>query len=85
MATYRQQTGATLGSSQTCATCSTQLLLCYATTTTTLCCGTSATATVYVASGATFATAINLYSDAALTTLAAAGYYSSNAATCSTP
>ena len=61
MATYRQQTGATLGTSQTCAT-----------------------ATVFVASGATFATAVNLYSDAALTTLATAGYYSANAS-CSTP
>ena len=66
MATYRQQTGATLGSSQTCATCSTQLILCYASTTSVLCCGTSTTATVYVTSGATFATATNLYSDAAL-------------------
>jgi len=85
MATYRQQTGATLGSSQTCATCSTQLSLCYASTTSVLCCGTSTTATVYVTSGATFATATNLYSDAALTTLATAGFYSSNAGTCSTP
>ena len=84
MATYRQQTGATLGSSQTCATCSTQLSLCYSAVINTLCCGTSATATVYVASGATFATAVNLYSDAALTTLATAGYYSANAS-CSTP
>jgi len=79
MATYRQQTGATLGSSQTCATCSTQLSLCYSTVINTLCCSTSTSATVYVASGASFATAVNLYSDAALTTLAAAGYYSANA------
>jgi hypothetical protein len=85
MATYRQQTGATLGTSQTCATCSTQLSLCYATTSSTLCCGTSTTATVFVASGATFATATNLYSDAALQTLATAGFYSSNAGTCGTP
>lgn len=85
MATYRQQTGATLGSSQTCATCSTQLILCYASTTSVLCCGSSTTATVYVASGATFATATNLYSDAALTTLATAGFYSSNSGTCATP
>jgi len=85
MATYRQQTGATLGTSQTCATCSTQLSLCYATTSSALCCGTSTTATVFVASGATFATATNLYSNAALTTLATAGFYSSNAGTCGTP
>ena len=82
MATYRQQTAGTLGSSQTCATCSTQLTLCYATTNTTLCCGTSATAIVYVASGSTFATAVNLYSDPALNTIAALGFYSDNAATC---
>tara|TARA_R100000935_G_C2807032_1_gene153192 strand:+ start:285 stop:533 length:249 start_codon:yes stop_codon:yes gene_type:complete len=78
MATYRQQTGATLGASQTCATCSVQLSLCYSAVLNTLCCGTSTAATVYVANGATFATATNLYSDAALTTLATAGYYSSN-------
>ena len=85
MATYRQQTAGTLGGSQTCATCSTQLILCYATTNTTLCCGTSTAATVYVASGSTFATAVNLYSDAALTTVAALGFYSDNASTCTTP
>ena len=85
MANYRQQTGGTLGSSQTCPTCSTQLTLCYATTTNALCCGTSTTATVYVAAGANFATATLLYSDAALTTIAAAGYYSSDAGTCITP
>ena len=78
MATYRQQTGGTLGSSQTCATCSTQLSLCYSAVLNTLCCGTSTAATVFVASGATFATAVNLYSEATLTTLATAGYYSSN-------
>lgn len=84
MATYRQQTGATLGTSQTCATCSTSLSLCYSAVINTLCCGTSTAATVFVASGATFATAVNLYSDPALTTLATAGYYSANAS-CSTP
>ena len=78
MATYRQQTGGTLGSSQTCATCSTQLSLCYSAVLNTLCCGTSTPATVFVASGATFATAVNLYSEDTLTTLATAGYYSSN-------
>tara|TARA_R110002020_G_scaffold62942_6_gene167910 strand:+ start:9811 stop:10068 length:258 start_codon:yes stop_codon:yes gene_type:complete len=85
MANYRQQTGGTLGTSQTCPTCSTQLILCYATTANTVCCGTSTTATVYVAAGATFATATLLYSDAALTTIAAAGYYSTDAGTCTTP
>ena len=79
MANYRQQTGATLGSSQTCATCSVQLSLCYSADADTLCCATSTPATVYVAYGTTFATAVNLYSDAALTTLAAQGYYSDNA------
>jgi len=85
MATYRQQTGATLGTSQTCATCSTQLTLCYASTISVLCCGSSTTATVFVASGATFATATNLYSEATLTTLATAGFYSSNSGTCGAP
>ena len=76
MATYRQQTGGTLGVAQTCPTCSTSLTLCFSPTSNGLCCGVPTSTTVYIAGGASFATATNLYSDAALSTIATAGYYS---------
>lgn len=83
MANYRQQTGGALGGSQTCPACYDTLILCYATTAQDLCCeSTTSVATVYVNAGETFATATNLYSDTALTTVATAGFYSDDTNNC---
>jgi len=77
MANYRQQTGNTLGASAACPSCSVSISLKYdATDADGLCCGTPSTVTVYVPTGTTFATATTLYQDNALTTAAAAGFYS---------
>jgi hypothetical protein len=77
MATYRQQSGSTLGTSQTCPVCSVSLTLSFdATNADGLCCGSPQTVTRYVPTGTTFANATTLYQDNALTTIADAGFYS---------
>lgn len=82
MANYRQQTAGVLGSSLVCAPCYDTLTLCYSTVAQDLCCGSPTSVTVYVNAGETLATATNLYSDTALTTVATAGYYSDDTNNC---
>jgi len=75
MANYRLQSANALGASTACSTCYSTLSLKYATSEVGLCCATVAAATYYVAQGETFANATAFYSNAALTTRAANGYY----------
>jgi len=76
MGNYRIQNATSVGSQVACPTCSTSLTLCFATTANELCCGQPSAAIVFIPSNQTFATATNLYTSAAMTTISPAGYYS---------
>ena len=79
MPNYRQQTSTTLNPVATCASCFSQLTLCYSATEPGLCCGTPSQSIVYVAgAGVTTLASVTglLYTTSALTTQAAVGYYS---------
>jgi len=86
MANYRELSGTTLGNSASCPSCYTALYLCYsAVSAADLCCNTSTGVTRYVPAGQNFANATTLYSDTALTQVAAAGWYSDDTNNCGTP
>jgi len=79
MPNYRQQTSGGLGAVSVCASCFSQLTLCYSATESGLCCGTPTQSIVYVAgAGVTTLASVTglLYTTSALTTQAAVGYYS---------
>ena len=79
MPNYRQQTSGGLGAASACASCFSQLTLCYSATESGLCCGTPTQSVVYVAGpGITTLASVTglLYTTSALTTQAAVGYYS---------
>ena len=79
MPNYRQQTTGNLGAVSACASCFSQLTLCYSATEPGLCCGTPSQSIVYVAgAGVTTLASVTgfLYTTSALTTKAANGYYS---------
>ena len=79
MPNYRQQTSGNLGAVSACASCFSQLTLCYSATEPGLCCGTPTQSIVYVAgAGVTTLASVTglLYTTSALTTQAAVGYYS---------
>ena len=79
MPNYRQQSSGSLLASTACASCFSQLTLCYSPTETGLCCGTPTQSIVYVAgAGVTTLASVTglLYTTSALTTQAADGYYS---------
>lgn len=91
MANYRQLSGTSLGNSASCPSCYTALYLCYsAVSAADLCCNASTGVTVYVPAGQTFnsgtsSDATTLYSNTALTQVAATGWYSDDTANCGTP
>jgi hypothetical protein len=83
MANYRQQTSGSLLAEDTCLACFSELSLCYSATESDLCCGTSSNSVVYVAgSGITTLAGVtgDLFTTSDLTTKAADGYYSDDAA-----
>lgn len=82
MPNYRQQTSGSLLAQATCASCFSQLILCYAATADDLCCGTSIQKTVFAAgTGITTLAAVTglLYDTNALQTPAVDGFYSDDA------